>query len=145
MGCVKVTRLKLRNSKGPLCISMKISPRRVEKYLIFSTLLLNVRSYLNHYQIVYPKVIYFHKFENLISLKNTKFEFLKVILSSKTMIYTTLYFEPFHPPPLKREVTCQWLHMIIINIIHQAASRFVGRREGDSQNYFFLLLISYWG
>ena len=27
------------NMKGPLVISMKISPRRVEKYLIFSTLL----------------------------------------------------------------------------------------------------------
>ena len=41
---------------------------------------------------VYPKVNYFHKFEDYINLKNVKFECLKVILSLKTMIDKTFFF-----------------------------------------------------
>ena len=62
--------------KGPLWISMKNSP--ISKSLPNSS--------------VYPKVNHFHKFEDLISLKNVKFEFLKVILSLKAMIDRTLFF-----------------------------------------------------
>ena len=36
---LKVSSIRRHCLKGPLVISMKISPRRVEKYFIFSTLL----------------------------------------------------------------------------------------------------------
>ena len=52
--------------KGPLLNSMKISQRRVEKYLFFSTLLAATSS-------IYPKVNYFPKIEDHISQENDKF------------------------------------------------------------------------
>ena len=60
-----------------------------------------VRWYLNHFQVVVyiPKLIIFIN-EDLISLKDVKFEFLKVvILSLKTMIDRTFFFGTL-PPPL---------------------------------------------
>ena len=41
---------------------------------------------------MYPKVNYFPKIEDHISLKNGKFEFLKFILSLKTVINRTFFF-----------------------------------------------------
>ena len=49
---------------------------------------------------MYPKVNHFHKFEDLIILKNVKFEFLRVILSLKTMIDRT-----FFEAKMKQKVT----------------------------------------
>ena len=47
---------------------------------------------------VYPKVNYFHNFDDLFSLTNAKFEFINVILSLKTMIDGTFFFEPLPLP-----------------------------------------------
>ena len=60
--------------------------------------------YQNHKLIVvyiYPKVNYFPKIEDYISLENGKFEFLKLILSLKTMINGTFFLNP--PPPPHEE------------------------------------------
>ena len=65
---MKLVVISVFEGKGPLWILMKNSPRRVEKYFIFSALLNGS---------VYPKVYYFHKFEDLICLKNVKFGFNK--------------------------------------------------------------------
>ena len=50
--------------------------------------------------ITYPKRIHFHKIEDHISLKNKLLDFLKLILSLKTMKDRIC----FEPPPMKREV-----------------------------------------
>ena len=84
-------------------ISMKISPRRVDKYLIFSTLLAGTRVNSS----IYSNVNYFPKIEDHFSQENDKFEFLKLILSLKTMINRTFFFCTLPPPP------------------HEARSRFV--------------------
>ena len=78
------------------------------------------------YSTVYPKVNYFHKFEDHIGLKNVKLEFLDIILSMKTMINRTFFFlNPF--PPMKREVTLSVAVYGNYQYVHQVASHF--RRE----------------
>ena len=72
---------------------------------------------------IYPKVNYFLKIEDHINLENGKFEFLKLILSLKTMM-NRIFFEPF-PPPMKREVAFSVVVYDNYQYLHQAASRFM--------------------
>ena len=71
-----------------------------------------------------PRVNYFPKLEDYISLENDKFEFLKFMLSLKTMINRTFFF--WTPPPMKREVAFSVVVYDNYQYLHQAASRFMG-------------------
>ena len=64
-----------------------------------------------------------HGFAHII-LENGKFEFLKLILSLKTMINRIFFFEPF--PPMKREADFSVVVYGNYQYLHQAASRFMG-------------------
>ena len=60
------------NAKGPLVISMKISPRRVEKYSIFSTLLVGTKIISKKYIL---KLIIFLKLKTISAWKMVNLNF----------------------------------------------------------------------
>ena len=63
------------------------------KHIIFQNLLNEPR--------IYPKVNYFDKIEDSISLENDQFQFLNVISSLKTTMYKIFFFEP---PPWREKL-----------------------------------------
>ena len=73
---------------------------------------------------MYPEVNYLSKIEDHIRQENGKFEFLKLILSLKTMKIELSFIEHF--PRMKREVAFSVVVYDNYQYLHQAASRFMG-------------------